>query len=390
MVLLELPAGFHTIRARAFGWEDASVSVFIEEDTIVPADIVLQPATFRLENASQSRRRFNPLNSGNLGVTEYRFEVSAPGSGLLKILDQSGSVVYSEQLQQFNTWVQHITWNGRDSSGNLLPQGSYTVVIEASPLPEFTNGVTQIISINMETELASTNIFPQSLDGGIAGLVFSPLPHVLPAGSYQFTAGVHFCSAEGTNILPFNLGLRISPFDRFELTSVFNINPHLENQTGWGVSGSVMYNFFDGSGSFPLALSAGISYTWASSTGEHPLGAGRGIGLYAPLSLELSIQNLGQFSIILCPSIFWYGPESLIPKLLLSAGVLYRGSWLTGGLSMRYEFDFTDGISPKIFTGAEVHIFPPPSNFVFSLRGGMWTQDSVAGGFGGLGIGIIF
>jgi hypothetical protein len=54
---------------------------------------------------------------------------------------------------------------------------------------------------------------------------------------------------------------------------------------------------------------------------------------------------------------------------------------------MRYEF--TDG-HPRFLTGVEVHLFPPPSNFVFSLRGGMWTQDSITGGYAGLGIGMIF
>jgi len=391
--LLNLPAGYNIIRARAFGWEDALVTALISEDNTTTVDIYMRPAVFKIGNFSQSRKRFNPHNSSGLGSAEYRFEVSAPGSAVMTVRDRGGSVVYSEQLENFSEWNQRITWNGKDNNGNPVPEGIYTVLIEATPLFPLDEEA-EVLQLTMETEVDySINIFPMSLTGGIPGLMFAPLSHVLPAGSYQIEAEILFGSflfqgsAGETAIVgfPFGIGLRVSPYKRLETAAYFNVNLRVDNSTGWGISGSVKYNFLNG-GAFPLALAAGVSYAWADSNGEDPLSPGRGVGLYIPLSLELA-----KFSVIISPAIFWRGPEGLIPALLLSAGVLYRGGWFTSGLSARVEFDFIENSTgPKILAGLEAHFFPPPSNLFFSVKAGMWTKDSQTGGFGGVGIGLIY
>jgi len=367
---LNLHTGYHTITIRAFGWEDSSVTLLIEHNAVVTADIYMKPAVFRLQNLTQRRERLNPLNAGNLGITEYRFEVSAPGEGFIKILDSNGTTVYTRQLNQFNTWIQRETWNGRDTYGNLLPQGYYTVVIEAESL-----------SLQLETEINySQSIFPQSLESSIAGLSFAPLPHVLPPGSYQFDAGIQYDSSA----FPFKINMRVSPYNRLELTTFFNINPSIKNQTGWGVSGSIKYNFTDGTGSIPLAFSAGVSYAWANENGEYPLSPGRGAGLYVPVSLELK-----SFSFVFCPALFWRGPQGLTPELFLSAGILYRDNWFNAGISARFELDFSDD-KIKLFAGAEARFYPPPSNFVFSCQAGLRKINESLSFFGGLGIGVIY
>jgi len=373
---VRLPAGFHTFNARAFGWEDTSVTAFLSDTENIQVDIYMSPAAFKLENLTQSRKRFNPSNSGNLGITEYRFEVSAPGSGVITIQNNDGTIVYTQQLDPFAAWVQQIQWNGRDTDGNPLPQGTYTVIIEAETL-----------SLRLETEINySASIFPLSLESGISGLTFAPLPHVLPKGSYQFGAGVLYCSDSGTGSFPFKINMRFSPFDKFELTTFFNINPSLQEQIGWGVSGSAKYNFTDGSNSIPLVFSAGFTYAWANDNGEYPLSPGRGAGFYTPLSLELT-----NISFVICPAAFWRGPDGLVPELLLSAGILYHGSFFTGGISARLEFDFSkDEPFGRFLAGAEFRIFPDPSNLIFTLQGGILIQGSEPRGYGGLAIGLIY
>ncbi|MDR0321316.1 MAG: PEGA domain-containing protein [Treponema sp.] len=390
--LINLHTGLNSIKVRAFGWEDETVTVSVSSQSTAVVDIYMKPAAFRLQNISQSRRRFNPSNPGSLGITEYRFEVSAPGSGFISITDSDGSEVFRRRLDQFSTWVQNVTWDGRDSLGEILPEGIYTVLIEASPLPQYTQGTVEPLSLTIETEINySANIFPLSLDSGLSGLTFSPLPHTLPAGSYQVKAGILYGSfyikredvkEENVSGMPFNISMRIAPLKQFEMITVFNINPYFEDKIGWGVSGSAKYNIINGSGSGPLMFAAGVSYYWASEFGEYPLSPGRGVGIHTPLSLELS-----SVSIAFCPAVFWRGPEGLTPELLLSAGLLYRGSWLTWGISTRFEFDFTE--NPRIFAGAELHLFPPPSNLVFSLHAGILTQNNI-GGYGGLAIGFVF
>ena len=360
------------ITARAFGWEDKTIAIYARDQNPAEVIIVMEPAAFKMENASQSRRRFNPMNPNNLGRTDYRFEVSTYGQGVITITDSNETVVYEKHLAPFDTWVIQTAWDGKDLSGNILPQGLYTIVINAKDADG------EIHSLEMETEINySISIFPLSLDSAAAGLTFVQMPNVLPAVSYQYNAGVFFSSFG----LPFKINMRISPFNRFELATVFNININ-QTQTGWGISGSAKYNFLDGA-DIPFALSASVSYAWANSAGEHKLGHGKGIGVHAPMSAELT-----KFSIIFCPSIFWRGPEGIIPELLFGAGVLYRGSWMTGGVSARGEFDLADN-NFRFLTGAEAHFIPPDLNFVFTLQGGIITSGSIDW-YAGLGIGFIY
>jgi hypothetical protein len=379
--ILNLPAGHHTLRARAFGWEETTAAVLISEHTTTPVDIVMRPAVFRMVNATQSRRQFNPMNASYLGINEYHFEVSAPGFGNITIRDKNGTVVYTGHLNQFNTWVQYTLWNGRDSSGNPLPEGIYSVVIEGFP----TGRPEEIVQIRFETEINySINIFPLSLTSGISGLIFAPAPDVLPVRSYQLEAGINygfFSPDGGYKDFPFGIGFRISPLNKLETSAFFNINPRSDG-AGWGIAGSLKYNFIAG---FPVCLSAGASYTWANDNGENPLGPGNGVGLYVPFSLNV----IDRFSIIFTPGVFWQGPEGLVPLLLLSAGVHYQGNWINTGFSTRAELDFREISDTRLFAGAEARFYPHPSILVFSVQAGFWTQNSKTGGYGGIGIGII-
>jgi len=398
--VLYLRAGVYKLRVRAFGWEEETVSVIISERKPVIVNIYMKQAAFRLENISQSRKRLNPKNPGNLGATEYRFEVSAHAYGNLTIFDSNRTKVYERYLGSFDTWIQSAKWDGRDSSGNPLPQGNYIAVIEASPVKGYYSVPPEAIALTQETEIDnSINVFPVSLAGGIPGLTFAPLPHTLPGGSFQVEGSLllgRFPAPEKNenadkerafSSLPFEIGIRIAPVDKLEFTAVFNIYPRFNNSAGWGIAGSAKYNIVNGGG-IPLFFAAGISYAWSSENGEAPLSSGRGVGLYAPLSLELA-----NFSLVFSPAIFWHGPDSAIPMLLLGVGVLYRGGWMNAGISFRPEFDFSgspiaDNI--KLLTGAEVRIYPPPSNLVFSFQTGMWTKGDQIGAYGGLGFGVIF
>jgi len=362
----------HAITARAFGWEDVTVTIFVSEQETAEETIEMKPAAFKISNLSQSRRRFNPMNPKILGSTEYRFEVTAHGSGVITITDSNGTEVFKKQFSQFDTWIQQITWDGRDSDGIPLPQGVYSVKAEAQD----TSGENYLLSLKTEINY-SINIFPLSVDSAVSGLTFAPMPHILPQGSYQFNAGV----LAGSLGFPFKINMRISPVKNMELTALFNLNAD-KTHTGWGISGSVKYNFLDG-GDIPLALSASLSYAWASDAGEHILSPGEGVGFHAPLSVELS-----DFSIVFCPSAFWRCPEGIIPELLLGAGVLYRGTWITGGLSARAEIDFKEN-SLRFLTGAEVHFIPPASNFVITAHGGIINKDGMDW-YAGAGIGFIY
>jgi hypothetical protein len=75
---------------------------------------------------------------------------------------------------------------------------------------------------------------------------------------------------------------------------------------------------------------------------------------------------------------------------LLGTGLFYRYDWFNAGLSFRADINFEDIENAKYQGGAEVRFYPSPSNFVITLKGGMWGQREQIGGWGSMGIGIIY
>jgi hypothetical protein len=393
--LVSLPAGYRTIRVRAFGWEDAVQTLYVREDRVTTADITLSPAPFSLGGGALSRTRFNPANSGLLGITEFRFEVSAPGRGSLTVRDQQGRVVYSASLGPFRTWSQSAAWDGRDARGDLLPEGVYTVLVEAESLPgDGSAPVSRQLSLEAKID-PSVNIYPLSLGGGISGLLFSPVPAALPPGSFQIEGNLSFgAAAPGEQplfTLPLDIGIRFSFLDRLELAGLLNGLPGFDGPASWGLAGSAKWIFRDDKGAVPLGLAAGLSYAWEEKDAA-PRGPGTGFGFYGPLSWRFD-----RLSLLLSPGIRWPVPRDLVPRLLLSGGLLYQGSWFIAGYSLRTEFNFSeaagggkDGNLIVLSSGGEVKFYPPPSNWVFNLSGGFWLSAGRAGGFGGIGFGLIY
>ena len=373
---LNLPVGLYTFRVQSFGWEDASTVVLVT-DGIVFVNIIMDPAVFRIENLTQSRKSFNPMsqNATQLSTTEYRFEATAPGTGLFNVIDNNDTIVFRKQLDNFDTRIQRFTWDGKDSSGSPLPEGIYTVSIQA-----------ENNELKIQTEINySLNLFPLSICSGMSGLMLAPMPYTLPAGSFQIESTLGYGNFDLFTGFPFTFGLRISPVNNLETTLNFNLNPQ-NNDTGWGITGSVKYNLLKNNS--PIAFAIGVSYSYASNNGEYPLSMGKGVSIHLPVSYKMTSG-----SFVFSPGIFLHGldkPDEFTPFLLLSAGYFLSYKKIQAGLSTRAEFDFINNTKPRFFAGAETQIFPIPSNFYFSLQAGICTQNSRIGGFGSAGIGVVY
>jgi hypothetical protein len=341
----------------------------------------MKPAVLRLYNGSQSRKRFNPNSTGNFGAIEYRFEANAPGYGTFTVLDKNEEVVYKRRLDDFTSWNQSVTWDGRGQDGQTLPEGSYSILILGYSHNDEELPVTGHLSFNTDIDY-SISIFPLSLSAGLSGLTLAALPHVLPSGSFQLEGSVIYGNFYSN--VPFDLGFRISPFKNFEVSTAVNINPH-ETNPGWGITGALKYNILSGTGEIPLALAAGATFAYASECGESPLTPGQGIGLHIPISAEME-----KFSIAISPGVFWHGFDTPAPLLLLGAGFFYRHDWFNAGLSFRSDINFEDFDKTKYLAGAEIRFYPSPSIFVITLKGGVWAQEPDVGGYGGAGIGFIY
>jgi hypothetical protein len=193
--------------------------------------------------------------------------------------------------------------------------------------------------------------------------------------------------------LPFGAGIRFSPLDRLEINVVLNALPKFGDTAVWGFSGSGKWVFLRGEYGLPLSFAAGLSYVWEEEGGAAPLSPA-GISLYLPLAWRLK-----PVSLLFSPGLRVPVPDDPVPRLFLSGGVLFQGNWFTAGFSLRPEFNFStvpeagpgkDAGPVLLFTAGELKFYPPPSNLVFTLSGGVCMDNSGLGGFGGVGIGIIY
>ncbi|QQO09039.1 PEGA domain-containing protein [Breznakiella homolactica] len=394
--ILTLPEGFRSVRVRAFGWEDASRTVYITAGAMETADFVLRPAAFRISGLAVSRQRFNPGNSGNLGTTEFSFEASSSGQGTLVISNAAGETVYYQYIGPFRTWSQTVIWDGRGRGGTPLPDGVYYARLETESLPWDGSKPAERSASAAVTIDSSIQIYPRSLFSGKPGFLFSPVPDQLPKGSYQFDAGLLFGRPEPSRgawtSLPFALAFRFSPMDRLEIAAALNVDPEFEGDAATAFAGSVKWRFFGGGGE-PFGLALGAAYGWSWKGEVSPFGLVSGPEVFVPLSWTFPVP----ITVVLSPGLAWPGergrPDEGIPRGIVSGGVGYRHRIFAAGISAKTDFAFA-GDSPvsleQFSAGAEFKFFPPPSTFVFSVLGGVCLRDSEWGPFGGVGIGLIY
>jgi hypothetical protein len=396
---LSLPVGYRVVRVRAFGWEEAVQSVYIHKDFARRLKVEMQAAPFSMTGAELRRPRFNPANSGSLGTTEITFDVSAPGTGRIVIENQGGDTVFARDMAPFSTWSQSMVWNGRDGEGKPLPDGVYRVLALAESAPaDGSMPVERRAELTLYID-SSLKIFPLSPAALVSGLFFSPLPDSIPRGSFQIDGSLLFgrpaAAGEAWAALPFAIALRFSPLDSLEMTAALNTSPYFDEKAVNTFGGGLKWAFLKpGTGAVPAAALA-LSYAWASAGTLSPFGTAVGFALSLPFSWRLGEA----FSLALSPGAFWTGdggyPAETLPRLLLSAGLLFRRPVFTAGLSLQSRLLFAKteqedpGFGP-LMAAAELRFFPPPSNVVFSLLGGGWTDRGKSGAFGGIGIGLIY
>jgi hypothetical protein len=397
--LLSLPVGYRVVRIRAFGWEETVHSVYIQREFARRLRVEMQAAPFSMTGAELRRPRFNPANSGSLGRTVIAFNVSAPGTGRIVIENQRGEVVFSRDLETFSTWSQSVVWDGRDGRGKPLPDGAYRALTLVESLPADGAPPVERRAEMTVTIDSSLNIYPLSSSALVSGLFFSPLPETLPPGSFQIDGSLLFGSAVAAgsawDALPFAAAFRFSPVENFEMAAALNTTPYFDKAGASALGGSLKWTFAGARpGSGPGAAAA-LSYAWANAGTLTPFGAATGVALSIPLSWSLG-EGL---SLALSPGAFWTGedgyPAETLPRLILSGGLLFRRPVFTAGLSLQSRLRMAGtgrekaGFGP-LMAAAEIRFFPPPSNMVFSLLGGAWADRGRFGGFGGIGIGLIY
>ncbi len=222
-VTAELRVGRYVVRARRFGYEEATAAVEIRERRLTTLELDLKKAPFRLSALEVSRRAFNPRNAAALGRVTVSFEVTAPGSGEALILDRQSRQVYRRTFPSFETWKQSFTWDGGDPRGGPLPDGDYRVVVHALPA-DGGEPQTAEAAVALDSRLV---IRSRSLWSGASGLLFAPSPEILPPGSVQISTLAAVQDAGTSNpasfLAPWNLGARVGLRGGWELDALVGL-----------------------------------------------------------------------------------------------------------------------------------------------------------------------
>jgi len=131
--IIELPIGQKTVVVKAFGYQEQSFFVRVQEKLFTEIRASLEKAPFEASNFAVSSARFNPKNSGLRGYSSISFHVTAEGYATASIFDAGGTELRSLELGPFSDWQQSIDWNGRDEAGAIVPDGTYSVQVTVKP-----------------------------------------------------------------------------------------------------------------------------------------------------------------------------------------------------------------------------------------------------------------
>jgi len=186
------------LAVRRFGYSEYEQSLQIQPEQTAYVQVQLQKAPFQLHDISVSRVRFNPSNPGPPGTTLIRFQVSSYGSGTVTIQSADGRPVSDAGVRtfvvnNFDTWNQHVSWDGRDASGKVVPDGTYVALVE---LQSAEGGALQQDTAVIHVDSSSVIRFRNMLSGN-PGLAYAPIPDTLPDGSEQLAT--EFLGRVGTD-----------------------------------------------------------------------------------------------------------------------------------------------------------------------------------------------
>jgi hypothetical protein len=393
--LNELRIGTYLIKAELFGFEPWEQNVSIYEDQTTNLTIEMEPAEFRISDLVVNRKAFNPDNPSGLGESRISFDVTTYGTGELEIFSMNGESVLKHNFSSFTKSEQGYSWNGKDSYGKKLPDGSYRLVVSGRDL----NGNNSELKETEAVIDSSLIIRIRNVFSGVSGTLFCPTPDILPTDSFQLTLdGLgHIEEKTGNYRFPIILGARGVPVKDLEIsiqTGVFIQKPAAESyifsisakkailparnfkpvELSWTMKGTFLYDMYTDTQTNFTGLSGGVT----ASVSAGPLAF-----ILAP---EITVSPF-KVSYTDTPDpgfyIWGYGRAALLLDLgPIMAGVsaAVRTTTFTEGFSIDYPLS----------AGAEIHLLIPGTGiFITGIVSGEFRSMSDFYINAGGGVGII-
>lgn len=393
----ELQIGRYLIEAELFGFEPWQEYVNITENRTTTLRVELEAASFRFSTPFVDRRAFNPANPAGLGESRISFDVTTYGTGELEIFPSMGDSVLKYNFPSFTKKDQGFSWNGEDSYGKKLPDGSYRIVVSGRD-PDGNNSEVKETWVTIDSSLI---IRIRNTFSGVSGTMFCPTPDIFPKGSFQLAlTGIgHIDADSGDYRFPIILGTRGVPVKDLEISAqagVFIQKPAAESyifsvsakkailpagnfepiEVSGTLKGTFLYDMYTDTQTNFTGLSGGI--TASVSAGPLALVLAPEITV-SPFRVSYpSTKNAGFY-------IWGYGRAALLLDLgptMVGISTAVRTTPFTEGLSIDFDYPLS--------AGAELHwLIPGTGIFITGIVSGEFSSpDNYYINAGG-GVGII-
>lgn len=393
----QLPIGLHTVRVRAFGYEDWQKTVSVQENQTVSLAAVLAPAPFRVSGLSASRSVVSPRNPGVLGRVVFTFDVSTRGEGTLAIAGPGGKQVLTRHFPSFTRRKQSMTWNGRSQNGTLVANGIYEVTVSGREKPTSAPS-TESIEVTVDR---GALIGLRSMLSGTAGLLYAGTPEVLPVSSYAVSALVIAHADSSGAIIPAQLAFRAVPHAGIELDGQGMVELTSTHTTPFSVGLAAKFALLRPEAGDGLSAAVSLKGTYLSGTTSDTLTNFTGLSVGLPLE-----YRVGPFGVVMMPEViaapYAATYTSTLPSISPAfwaygrGGVFLDFGSIMTGLSVAFRSQpFANGLglaSVPLAAGWELHWLIPHTQLVLTAAVAGEGSPGPAGSFyllGGAGIGFV-
>lgn len=398
--LTEMPVGRYSLEVREFGYEKESRTIEVSEDETTHIRVALEDAELRIENLRIRPKIFSPKDPGALGSADITFWVSTYGSGSIAVRNDLGMTVFTHEFESFSEWNQAFRWDGTDASGEVLADGTYTVEVTAAAVQGDIKEIKDTAEGRIVLDRSAQTRF-RSTYSGVAGLIFSPVPEVLPPLRTTFSFGVLAHVGERTggwySRVPVQAALRISPVKNLETIVQLTVFPQSEETTPFSAGVSVKYLFIR---TDHLALAASLKGTYLANDGLDTLTNFTG----GAVSVNFSAGS-GPFRFVLSPEV-QISPLRIVYDTGASYPVVPVYVWAYGrfgflldfhalsiGLSSAFRFKpFSEGFQIHWPAAAGLEVYWVIPNSRIGIHGTVSGEYSPVQGFfllAGLGFGVV-
>lgn len=352
----KIPAGSYKLRARAFGYSEYLSDITITEEKTTSLIIELKKAPLEISYVTATRAVFNPANSGTLGTTTISFKVSTFCKGEAVIYNSQAQQISSYQLPSITDWIQTFVWNGRDKTGTILADGTYTVQIKV-----YAENGQQALSERTSVVIDSAyNLTYRNLWSGASGLLYAPTIDVLPWGGIQLQTllATHFNATADEPLLtaPSVISARIGLPLNSELNSSLKfIVTNIELEPAFGASFAYKMRLLHTTSDPVLSSGFIIKFSYQHDYTFDTYADFSGGSLGIPVQLKL-----GAFCLVFTPEIIFSWQDAAYSSS--GSGDYDFYTWLYGRLGIFYDTGFlTCGLSLSMRTS------PLNQGFAFDL-----------------------